>query len=148
MKFEMKKQIIDIICEEGWTDGELEAGDRIESFIFEFIKWYRPEEWKESEYEGIKDAYNYWFTHIYKEGIAPISMIPVASSQIKSVGYTSDTLYIEFNKGTVYSYDKVPETIFEALKAAESVGKYFGSEIKGKFDYAKTDRIVTNGELV
>jgi hypothetical protein len=74
-------------------------------------------------------------------------MIPVTSSQIKSVGYASNTLYIEFTKGTVYSYASVPESFFEALKKAESVGKYFGSEIKGKFGFVKTDKLVVNSEL-
>jgi hypothetical protein len=92
----------------------------------------------------IFDIYDYWFANIYNKSI---SMLPVTSSQIKSVGYASNTLYIEFLKGTVYSYASVPESFFEALKKAESVGKYFASEVKGKFDFEKTDRIVTNGEL-
>ena len=66
-----------------------------------------------------------------------IPMLPVKSSQINSVGWQSDTLFIEFTKGTIYSYKNVPESFFEALKKAESVGKYFASEIKGKFELWK-----------
>jgi hypothetical protein len=83
-------------------------------------------------------------------GVKPkesIPMIPVTSSQIKSVGYRDNTLFIEFTKGSVYSYANVPETFFEALKKAESVGKYFASEIKGKFEFTKTDKVVVNEEI-
>jgi len=80
--------------------------------------------------------------------ISKITMIPVTSSQIKSIGYDSGTLYIEFNKGTVYTYSNVPEGHYKALITPDhSVGQYFVNHIKGKYDFIKTDKIVTNNEI-
>ena len=74
-------------------------------------------------------------------------MTPVTSSQIKSIGYDSGTLYIEFLKGSVYTYSDVPELCFKLMLKVESPGKYFSEYIKGKYDFIKTDKIVTNGKL-
>jgi len=65
--------------------------------------------------------------------------IPVSSSNIASVGYdaNSSTLEIEFNNGAVYQYFDVNENIYEELIAAESVGGYLASNIKGRFRYSK-----------
>jgi hypothetical protein len=79
--------------------------------------------------------------------IYAIPMLPVTSSQIKSIGFKDNTLYVEFNKGDVYSYKDVPDGLFVNLRFAESVGKFFASEVKGKYDYVKTDKKVVEGEL-
>lgn len=76
---------------------------------------------------------------------------PVVSSQITSVGYdpVTLTLEIEFPSrkegprgiavgiGSVYQYANVPSDVHQALIASESVGKYFGANIRGKFEYRK-----------
>jgi len=76
---------------------------------------------------------------------------PVESSQIVSVGYdpAKSILEIEFRgavkempegevfKGPVYQYfDVLPET-HQALMDAQSAGRYFGQQIRGKFKFAK-----------
>jgi hypothetical protein len=74
-----------------------------------------------------------------------IEMRPITSSQIKSVGYdaTYGTLYIEFLTGSVYRYLDVPATHFEMLITPTlSAGRYFGQEIKGKFDYEKLSNVI------
>lgn len=61
---------------------------------------------------------------------------PVKSSQIASVGYDSinQTMDVEFVRGNaVYRYHDVPAEIHEALMAAESVGKHFGANVRGRF---------------
>ncbi len=80
--------------------------------------------------------------------------IPVKSSQIKSVGFevirddapncegsqAVGVLEIEFKGGSVYRYDNVPSEEFDALMIAESVGAYFGKNIKAfpeKFPFKK-----------
>jgi hypothetical protein len=79
-----------------------------------------------------------------------ITMQPVKSSQIKSVGYDKEaqTLYIEFLNGTVYMYSKVPlGTYTNLMVPTMSVGKYFFAEIKGKFEYEKLPYTVVDGQL-
>lgn len=63
----------------------------------------------------------------------------VASSNIVSIGYdsASETLEIEFQNGGVYQYYNVPQSIFDALMAAPSHGKFFASQIKNAFPYAR-----------
>jgi hypothetical protein len=79
-----------------------------------------------------------------------VTMHPVKSSQILSVGYdqSSEILYIEFLNWTVYEYYSVTPDIASAiLSPSTSVGSYFYKEIKGKFEYKKLESKVNNGML-
>lgn len=73
-----------------------------------------------------------------------IPMIECESSQIAAFGYdaTSQTLAVRFpgrgvKPGDVYHYAGVPAEVFADMQAAESKGKFFGSHIRGRFDYTK-----------
>ncbi len=59
----------------------------------------------------------------------------VSSSMINSVGYDADTqtLDIEFSNGALYSYGGVPQSEYDSLMGAQSVGKYFISNIKNVY---------------
>lgn len=69
-----------------------------------------------------------------------IPRIPVVSSQIKAIGYDAPSLQmdIEFinhskdpNKpASVYRYSNVSPQEYAALAGAESIGKFFGANIK------------------
>lgn len=73
-----------------------------------------------------------------------IEMVPCASSQIEAFGYDAETqtLAIRFpgrgaTPGSVYHYADVPAHVFEQMSAAESKGKFFGSQIRGHYEYQK-----------
>ena len=74
-----------------------------------------------------------------QEGVREVNRIPVASSNLASVGYhlETQTLEIEFNDGSVYQYFDVPERIHETLIDASSKGSFLNSAIKGAYRYAK-----------
>lgn len=79
-----------------------------------------------------------------------ITMLPVTSSQLKSIGYDAETktLYVEFLKGIVYRYNEVPEETYDAFVVAESSGKFFGEFIKGVFEYERIEETVnTDNEI-
>lgn len=61
----------------------------------------------------------------------------VQSSTISEISHDGKTLLIEFVHGGKYAYEDVPPAVFEAFAAAESKGKYFHAEIKGKYRYSK-----------
>lgn len=64
----------------------------------------------------------------------------VISSNIQSIGYdpVTLTLEIQFRKtGDVYQYFDVPAHIHRGLMDADSHGKYFHQNIRGKFLYDK-----------
>jgi hypothetical protein len=65
--------------------------------------------------------------------------IPIASSNIASVGYDEDiqTLEIEFLNGSVYQYFDVPANIYQGMMTSESHGQYFAQQIKGHYRYIK-----------
>ena len=65
----------------------------------------------------------------------------VSSSNIESIGYdeSSETLEIEFKDSGIYEYSNVPESEYEALISASSIGGYFHKNIKGKFSSHKTN---------
>ena len=63
----------------------------------------------------------------------------VDSSNILSLGYSKKErmLEVEFKAGTVYRYFNVNKELYEQMLKAESVGKYFHINIKGKYDFKK-----------
>ena len=70
-------------------------------------------------------------------------MIPVTSSNIKSVGYDAELsiLYVQFHGGKLYAYKGVSKEVYDEFLNAESIGKYFMSQIKGAYDCVKIDSI-------
>lgn len=68
----------------------------------------------------------------------------VESSQIKAVGYDENALIleIEFKSGSVYQYDRVPASVASCMMdagAVESVGTYFGANVKDRFPTFRVD---------
>lgn len=61
------------------------------------------------------------------------------SSVINHFSYEPDsmTLNITFTSGIRYKYLKVPQDVYNMLRAAGSRGRYFNYFIKGKFKYKK-----------
>ncbi|WP_395295333.1 KTSC domain-containing protein [Kitasatospora hibisci] len=64
---------------------------------------------------------------------------PVDSSALRSVGYDAArrVLEVEFAGGCVYAYDSVPGRVHGELMAAESHGRYFVREIRGRYPYRR-----------
>lgn len=62
---------------------------------------------------------------------------PVISSHVASVGYdpSTMTLEVEFLSGRVYQYFDVPESLYQGLMSASSVGKFLNQNIKGFYRY-------------
>jgi hypothetical protein len=65
--------------------------------------------------------------------------IPVTSTDIRAVGYDTDsqTLEVEFNSGSVYQYAGVPLSEYEGLMNADSKGKYFNANIKKRYSFVR-----------
>lgn len=63
----------------------------------------------------------------------------VDSTNIHSVGYDSEsnTLEIEFHSGGVYRYFNVPQSIYDGLMLAPSLGSYFHKYIKNNYKWGK-----------
>jgi hypothetical protein len=63
---------------------------------------------------------------------------PVVSSLLKSIAYSIDTtLDLEFRSGATYRYFAVPQSVFEALLAAESKGAFFNRNVRNRFPYQR-----------
>jgi hypothetical protein len=57
------------------------------------------------------------------------------SSFIQRVCYDSNNQYMLISlNGTWYHYCEIPQRIIAALKQADSMGRYYNSDIKGQFD--------------
>jgi len=63
----------------------------------------------------------------------------VTSSSVERIAYDapSMTLSVEFKHGGVYQYFDVPETIFNELLQASSIGQYLAQHIKPAYRYAR-----------
>lgn len=72
---------------------------------------------------------------------------PVKSSQILALGYdpAAQLLEVEFKTGGVYQYLNVPEFVATELRFSDSVGSYFGANIRGAY---KTLRVLSTGDSV
>ena len=57
----------------------------------------------------------------------------VKSSNIDSVGYENENLYIQYQSGVIYKYKNVPKVIYESLIDSDSKGRFMNSEIKNKY---------------
>ena len=65
-----------------------------------------------------------------------MEMIQVESSNIDSIGRDEATgvMRIQFQNGGLYAFKGVPISTFNEFLGAESKGKYFASQIKGKYE--------------
>jgi hypothetical protein len=63
----------------------------------------------------------------------------VESSVIAEVGYSlsSQTLEVLFRSGAIYLYYFVPQSVHDALLAADSKGTYFNKQIKGVYEHCR-----------
>lgn len=61
-----------------------------------------------------------------------VKMTKVNSSNIAAIGYNEvkQTLVVLFHSGTTYTYTPVLKETYEEFLKAESIGKYFYSNIK------------------
>lgn len=64
----------------------------------------------------------------------------VVSSNINCLGYQRGRLFVRFNSGQTYSYDKVPFPVFRTLKESDSVGNTFHRLVRGHFPYHKLEQ--------
>jgi hypothetical protein len=64
-----------------------------------------------------------------------IQLTECKSSAVAAHGYepSSNTLAIRLNSGRVYHYINVPADVAAEFAAAESIGRAYGSLIKGKY---------------
>jgi len=68
-----------------------------------------------------------------------IKLIKVQSSNILEVGHDEDTntLVVVFKNGSSYEYDNVPKAVYSEMINSDSVGKYYSSNIRGKYNSNK-----------
>jgi hypothetical protein len=61
----------------------------------------------------------------------------VESSNIARVAYdnAAESLHVEFKNGSLYVYSEVPQTVFEEMLSARSVGKYFGKNVRDVYPF-------------
>ncbi|PMB18870.1 KTSC domain-containing protein [Fischerella thermalis] len=70
-----------------------------------------------------------------------IPMLPMNSSMANAIGYDSDRniLQIEFHNGAVYQYSDIDEDTWQDLHQADSIGKFFNENVRGKYQYERID---------
>ena len=77
--------------------------------------------------------------------LAPVieKLMTTDSSSVKEVGYSKETnlMAVKFHHSNdcVYLYQSVPESIAEEFAEADSSGKYFAANIKGKYICTKME---------
>ena len=65
------------------------------------------------------------------------------SSNIERASYSNknQTLRVVFKSGGCYEYSDVPPEVITAWVAADSVGKFFCSQIKDKYNFYKVNQL-------
>ncbi len=71
----------------------------------------------------------------------------VESATLVAIWYDDarEILQLEFRSHAVYRYFGVPESVYEALVAAPSKGRYFNGAIRGRFPHSQASK--TNAGL-
>jgi len=66
-------------------------------------------------------------------------MPAVQSSALKAIDYwpLEHQLVLRFASGELYAYDQAPEDLYLRFLAAESKGRFFQSEIRGRLPFHK-----------
>ncbi|WP_174299700.1 KTSC domain-containing protein [Caulobacter sp. S45] len=69
-------------------------------------------------------------------------MPAIDSDAIAQVEYeaAARTLFVRFTSGEWYAYLDVPPLTFQRLLAAESKGRFFQEDVRGRYDFVKLDR--------
>lgn len=73
----------------------------------------------------------------------------VESSNILAIGFEKETgtLGVTFTSGDEYLYSDVPESIYDELLVAESVGKAFNQMIRGEYVALKVEDFGDDDDL-
>ncbi len=66
-------------------------------------------------------------------------MHAMKSSNVEAIGHDGDALHVKYKNGGTYTYAGVPESMFHNARSADSVGKYLGANIRGKFEHTKLE---------
>ena len=67
------------------------------------------------------------------------TLVPVRSSNLRSVGYdsSSQSLYIEFHTGRLYEYSGVSAAVYAGLMSATSHGAFFAMRVRPFYRYRR-----------
>lgn len=66
-------------------------------------------------------------------------MTQVSSSNIDSIGYNEQGVYVRFLNGSLYVYKGVPEHEFQNLMEAPSHGSYLNRNFKNVYPYERIE---------
>lgn len=75
--------------------------------------------------------------NLYNEVTNNLVLTKVESSNIDSVGWEADMLYVKYISGGYYVYQNVPRGVFDAFCEAPSKGRFINTEIKNKYNYTR-----------
>lgn len=64
----------------------------------------------------------------------------ITSTNIAEAGWEDNTLFLLFNKGTLYTYGGVPRSVYDDFVGAPSQGKFFHEFIKTNYEATKKDQ--------
>lgn len=66
-----------------------------------------------------------------------MNFVPVVSSNLQRVGYDPDTMEmtIVFHNQRAYTYSGVPESVYNGLINAGSVGRYFHAFVQNSYPF-------------
>jgi len=66
-----------------------------------------------------------------------LTLIPVSSSNVASIGYENSILEVHFHSGSIYQYLHVPETVFNDFLQASSKGSFVHQHLKDKYPFKR-----------
>lgn len=64
-------------------------------------------------------------------------MTPVQSSNLQSIGYDDNGLWVRFTGGGLYRYPMASRQLYEDGLKAESAGRWFRDHVRGKLEHLK-----------
>ena len=70
-----------------------------------------------------------------------MQMIEVDSTAIERIGWETGMMDVHFKDGRSYRYYGIPESVYEEVLDADSIGRAFNIMIKDKYEYMDTTDI-------
>ncbi|MBW4609274.1 MAG: KTSC domain-containing protein [Hassallia sp. WJT32-NPBG1] len=124
--------LIAIAHSEGYLQLLLDRGDELE-----FVEIPAPIQ----AYEGLQDLNEIIASPALPPEQELMPMLSVNSSMAASIGYDKNEqlLQVEFHNGAVYQYSGVEAETWEDLHDADSIGRYYNHEIKGRYECDRID---------
>lgn len=93
--------------------------------------------------QKLRERYNPAEHAVQSPAPAPFAMRPVESSNVKSIGYQTDSrnMRVQFKSGGLYQFSGMSPRRYKSFESAPSKGKHFAKKIRGQYPVEHLNKV-------